>query len=133
MENDKFIWQKGDIRLVDESSFKNSARLYNSDVSKPYRCCYLNSVCVECDDEDQNIAVSLAQKVYDSFFVASNANEALLQKVMKSYVSLCKKSLPNDIVLTKQLFCCAKTKLLDLLLKNGKFSEVQIKRTLSIK
>lgn len=130
MANDKFIWQKGDIRLVDESSFKNNAKLYSVDESKPYKYCFLNSACVECDEEDQSVAVSLAQKVYDSFFATSNADEALLQKVMKSYVNLCKKILPGDMVLTKQLFCCAKMKLFDLLLKNGKFSEEQIKRNL---
>lgn len=130
MANDKFIWQKGDVKLVDESSFKNGAKLYSVDESKPYKCCALTSVCVECDEEDQSVAISLAQKVYDSFFATSESDEVLLQKVMKSYVALCKKVLPADIVLTKQLFCCAKMKLLDLLIKNGKFSEQQIKRNL---
>ncbi len=130
MAEDKFIWQKGDVELVDESAFKKGATLYNTNNDKPYRCCEVISRCLECDEEDQSIAIVIAQKVYDSFFATSNGDEVLLQKVLKSYVNLCKKVLPEDIILTKQLFCCTKMKLFDLLLNNGKFSEQQIKRNL---
>ena len=127
MSNDKFIWQQGDVKIVDESSFLKNAKLYDDSNDKPFMCCHSASVCYECDEEDQHIAIHLAKRVYDCFFATSDNNEELLNKVINSYVNLCKKLLVEDCVLTKQLYCCSKMQLLDMLVKNGNFTPQQIK------
>lgn len=128
MEKGKFIWGHGDLKSVDEDTFNRVAKLYNSTNVKPYKSCCMCLNCCNCDEEDQQIAVNIAQRVYDSFFATNNNDEELLQKVVKSFLALCKKSLQEGELLTKQLFCSSKMRFFDLLIVNGKFSEAQIKK-----
>ena len=127
MANDKFIWQQGDIEFVDEADFNKEATLYDLEGSKPFSTCALKKDCLLCDEEDQKIAVLLANKIYSSYFNDNKKDADLLGKVLKSYISLCQKLLPQEIVLTKELYCCAKMHFLNIFLLNHVFSLNEIK------
>lgn len=127
MANEKFIWEQDDIEFVDETEFKDTATLYATEISKPYLICELNTNCLLCDEDDQDIAKKLATTIYENFFKGNDKDKTLVGKVLKSYISLCQKLLPKDIVLTKQLYCCAKMHFLNLLTTHQVISEEDIK------
>ena len=126
MANEKFIWKQDEIEFVEEEAFNKSATLYNYDETKPFFVCEFNSECLFCDEEDQELAQLLADKIYKSFFEETK-DLALIKKVINNCIALCKKLLPENIVLTKQLYCCVKMRLLNVLFLNNKISQQEIK------
>lgn len=119
MSYDKFIWQEGDIEFADEAKFKENADIYDAISERKYASCGICQDCMECSDEDKIIADLVIDKIYSSYFVDKNTDRAIAKKVSGSIVRLSRMLLSEKITLTKQLYCCIKTGLIDRLVKNN--------------
>ena len=137
----KYVWQDGDYKLVSEKEFnelveKGEITLY--DFKKEFSCCH-KSICCSCEEEDINIAKEISFKIFQfikkEYFNSLFKNEPFKQtliKIFNNLIPLCKKILPEEIVLTKQICCAVCMSLLDKLAndKDLKLSEEDIKTLL---
>ena len=117
--NEKFIWKTDDIKIMSEEEFSKSAIMYNS----KSEICARNTYCTKCDNEQKQIAMQIANNIFNTFFVSQPYDESIFRRVMKNLSALCKKSTEEKCVLTKELYYCIKSILI---------SEIQKKTTIQI-
>ena len=127
MHEDKFIWKDGDTKIMSEDEFKNlvsknKGALY--DFKKEF-CHCSTSICCSCDKEDIKLADQISLKIFQ--FVKKEYLNAVFEnksfkptilKIFNNLISLCRKLLPEDIILTKQLYCAVYMSLVDRIEKD---------------
>ena len=126
-KNDKYIWNEGDVKLISEEEFKKQVAegkgvLY--EFKGEFPCCN-RSICHSCDKEDVKLAKQISFKIlqfikkeYFNTFFKIESIKPIIKNVFNSLVSLCKKILPEEVILTKQLYCAVYMSLIDLLEKD---------------
>ncbi len=128
----KYVWQDGDYKLVSEKEFnelveKGEITLYN--FKKEFPCCH-ETICCSCDEEDVKIAKRISLKIFQfikkEYFNSLFKNEPFkptIIKIFNNLISLSKNVLPEEIVLTKQIYCAVYMSLLDSL---GKDKDIKL-------
>lgn len=117
--NDKFIWESDDIKILSEEEFAKKAVMYNTKTG----ICAKNTYCFKCDNEQKRIATQVALNIYNTYFVSQPCDESVFRRVMKNLSGLCKKATEGKHVLTKELYYCIKSILI---------AEIQEKTTIQI-
>ena len=117
--NDKFIWQSGDLKIMSEEQFADNAIIYGSKSV----ICTENIHCSKCDIGQKQIATQVAENIFSTFFVSQPYDESVFRRVMKNLSALCKKATEGKYSLTKELYYCIKSILI---------SEIQEKTTIRI-
>ena len=128
MANDKYTWQEGDIELIDEAALDKHGIIYNTDSFRPYRECADSSSCPMCDGDDQTVGAAIAERIYESYFKDGAYSEELLSRVLLYYVDLCRELLADDFPLTKQILCCARVGLHNILASDPRFPNEELTR-----
>lgn len=124
---DKFIWKDGDTQILSEEEFKKlidnvDFTLY--EFKKEFSCCN-ESICCSCDEEDVELANRISFKIFQfvkkEYFQSIFKNQSFkptILKIFNNLISLCQKLLPEEVVLTKQLYCAVYMSLLDKIEKD---------------
>lgn len=123
MSTNKFAVDAGDLKVLSEEEFlKGANKIYTNE--KPYAYCVRNKYCTHCDPMTKQVAEQLAKKIFESFFT-NGFQETTFKKVLANFSSLCEKILIHGVVLTKEIYFCAKVTFVDLIATSFPSFELQ--------
>ena len=130
MENNRFTWKEGEIEVISDDTLEKNVIIYNTDGFHPFRECAESSSCQLCEDDDVEIGMALAEKIYESYFL-EDTSEDLVRRVLDYLVNLCKKLLKDEVTLTKQIWCATRTALYNKLNSDARFDSLTLGRVFS--